>query len=362
MVLANVRTLDALVFTCRKSANGRRADINLGVAEVRMTKTFVLHRTFSGPRGGDPIYYICEGTNPPQKLAGTGISKWINSLNPNCTVRLTSLGTFGPLLLELQSHGVVLVYRHFHDLGIKKGLGPEEAVAAYAALPAELFRVVTFRKDLMELRSLVQLREAIMHFRVSCGQKITESTRAMGYTDDDPNRPEWLRAAEIEHREDIKRFESPLEKEIGRRAKAIPECVILNEILAISDKSWGTSSTVVGLTGGAEKFATVAKLWRFSGFAVVGGKTEKRTRGESLHYSPTLRTAWWLWCDSMLKVKNPKWRPAYDFYREQIIAKHPELTETHCNARARRRVIKDALCAWWTRMRGEKRISRSAAA
>lgn len=90
------------------------------------------------------------------------------------------------------------------------------------------------------------------------------------------------------------------------------------------------STKVLGLIGDIEKFATISKLWRFSGYAVIDGKIDRPVKGEKLVYNRTLKTALYNCGDSFIKSRSP-YRDIYDQaktkYRErkQIIP-----MQVHC--------------------------------
>jgi hypothetical protein len=239
-------------------------------------------------------------------------------------------------------------------------LKADKIALAFATLDSSVFSEFKPRRDLLTLRKLVNIRAAVMAYRIAAGQKIIEETRSLGFTDD--TMPPFIQAEKDRLKQDVKETETPLEKEISKLAATIPECVLLNKILAISDKSWLTSATVMGYLQSIDRFATISKVWHYSGFHVVNGHAAKRTRGESSTWNPDLRTALWKWADSMLKTKNPVWRPVYDQYLKEEDARHPAICSPktcgghsrtgHIGARARRRVIKDVLKELFIAVRG----------
>jgi len=66
---------------------------------------------------------------------------------------------------------------------------------------------------------------------------------------------------------------------------------------------------VIGLID-IEKADTVSSLWKFAGFAPVDGKSERRQKGEKLHYNSQLRSMCWRLATSLLKAKGK----FYDYY------------------------------------------------
>lgn len=319
----------------------------------------VLHRTFERSDEGEPTYYVIQD-GKLLKLEGVEIAAWIESLDASTTVRLTSMSTYMNVLFGLKDRGVKLLHCNWHKTGIEKGLSPDKIAMAFAGLDESLFTEFKPRKDLLTLKKYCAVRAAVMQYRIAAGQKIMEETRSLGLKDDD--KPDFLQSAEEELAADVKLTETPLEKEISNLAKKIPECVLLNGILAVSNKSWMTSAVVMGHLQNIDRFATISKLWHYAGFHVVNGRCAKRSKGQVQTWNGELRTALWKWADSMLKTKNPVWRPVYETYLKEEDARHPAVCskETcgggsrtgHIGARARRRVIKDVLKELFIAVRG----------
>lgn len=71
------------------------------------------------------------------------------------------------------------------------------------------------------------------------------------------------------------------------------------------------STKVLGLIGDIEKFPTISKLWRFSGYAVIDGKIDRPVKGQKLVYNRTLKTALYNCGDSFVKSRSP-YRDIYD--------------------------------------------------
>ena len=327
-------------------------------------KTIVLHRTFDATpeTKGDPIFYIGDETGV-HKLVGKQIAKWGKSLNTNITVRITNMSGFIPMYNELKLTGAKFVTVHWHKTGIAKGLSPEEIVKAFQAVSDEMFSSVLIRADIEELKQMIAARYAVLDFRRAAGLKFVAVKRSLGLGDDDVA-PAWLQSELDNLSAEVKETEGPLDKALTRLAKSIPECILLNEIMGISDKSWMTAASIVAYVGDINRFGSVSSLWHYAGEHVVNGKAPKRTKGQAQTWNPKLRTALWAWSDSMLKTKNPIWRKVYDEYRAEEMAvhaqKHPDCktVEGHCGARARRRVRKDVLKEFYIRMTQQKPITR----
>lgn len=317
--------------------------------------TQVLHRTFDKAveTSGDAIYFLADSKGTT-KLTGASFKKWAASLGPNSTVRLTNAAMFMPIRNLADTTGAKFVSCHWHKTGLGKGLEAEIIATAFLPLPDAIFSPVNVREELVKLKTMVQMRYAQIDYRRAWQLKLSAITRGLGLSDNEVANPEY---AYIFDRElaNIKAMqkenESPLDKDIAKHAATIPECVLLNQIMGIGS-SWTTSASVVAYLGDMGRFDSVSALWKYSGYDVVAGKAPKRAKGQVQTWNGKLRTSLWLWADSMLKTKNPIWRPVYDTYRAQELAVHAskcpcKTIEGHSGARARRRVIKDVLKAFF---------------
>lgn len=321
---------------------------------------------------GEPIYFIASATGI-QTLQGAKAEKFFDKIDSTHTVRVTNSSSLTVLINKLQSQGAQVVTAHWHDMGIKKGLEPEELVTEFLKVDEKIFKPVVLREDITSLRQMIGARYAVLDFRRAAQLKLSAIVRDLGIGDNEAL-PEWLEASKEDLKAEEKSREKPIEREITKLAKKIPECILLNEILGIKGDSWMTSASVVAYIGDIERFPTVSALWAYSGNGVVEGKAPKRTKGQTQNWNAKLRTTLWSWCDSMLKVKNPTWRPVYEKYAEEEMTVHlskcsacsalPEnankqkekktlVVQSHSRARARRRVVKDVLKKFYLRMKKE---------
>jgi hypothetical protein len=321
-------------------------------------RVIALHRMFDKEKAGEPVYILAEGDTVKQ-VSGTKLDKFLHEVGPGTTIRVTSTAYFIPVLAVLQSRGVVIESCHWHATGLEKGLEGEEIAKGFLKLDAAIMNPVRYREDLYTLRQMVNARLAVMEFRKAAQQKLKATARSMNLADDDV-KPDWLQVQEQAVDDLSKENERPIEKAIAKLSATIPECAAMNALLGITGKtSWTTSSTVMAFLGDMERFTQVSSLWHYCGFHVVDGKAPKRAKGVPMTWNPRLRTALWLWADSMLKTRNPIWRPVYDSYLEAEKAVHAgkcdcKTPDGHSGARARRRVIKDVLKEFYLVMNGDQ--------
>jgi len=119
-----------------------------------------------------------------------------------------------------------------------------------------------------------------------------------------------------------------------------------------------------------ERFPTISKLWRYSGYACINGKIERRQKGEKLHYNPRLKTLLWLLGESFVKSKG-FYRELYEQMRAKYDAKWKtpddcgsaackrfgKCLDAHRYAAAKRKVVKTFLAHYWMVSRQLKGLS-----
>jgi hypothetical protein len=88
---------------------------------------------------------------------------------------------------------------------------------------------------------------------------------------------------------------------------------------------------LIGIIGPLDKYATVSKLWAFCGLSVnPDGTTQKRTKGETVNYSPQVRVILHRLGDSVVKMgKGGTYRAAYD-YKKAVYLARPRLGNSGC--------------------------------
>jgi ribosomal protein L37AE/L43A len=98
---------------------------------------------------------------------------------------------------------------------------------------------------------------------------------------------------------------------------------------------WDWVTSIRGLAAGPQaakllaliddiaKFATISKLWRYAGWAVIDGQIDRPTKGEKLHYNRQLKSCVWIIVDGFIKQRTPLYRDYYDSVKEDERRKHP---------------------------------------
>lgn len=109
-----------------------------------------------------------------------------------------------------------------------------------------------------------------------------------------------------------------------------------------------------------DNFATVSKLWRFAGFAVIDGKAEKSVDGETRHYDGKLKGICWNIVASFIKQQTPVYVDIYYAEKARQRQLHPEkikvngkwkYNDGHLHRRAWRKMIKAFLKDLWLKWR-----------
>lgn len=123
----------------------------------------------------------------------------------------------------------------------------------------------------------------------------------------------------------------PLEKEYLKvMSKIVKKEPIFIEFL---DKIRGIdktlSSKLVGKLGDCHKFDTVSRLWAYCGQSVINNKAPERRKGESIHYSPRMRSLTWVISDCLMKANKGYYREIYDTEKEKQLQREYPVGELH---------------------------------
>ena len=109
------------------------------------------------------------------------------------------------------------------------------------------------------------------------------------------------------------------------------------------------------------KFATVSKLWRFSGWAVIDGKIDRCQKGETSPYNRRLKSICWQIVQQFIRQQTPHYVDVYYAEKARQRELHPQpvkengktkYNDGHLHNRAIRYTAKRFLCdlyvAWRT--------------
>ena len=103
---------------------------------------------------------------------------------------------------------------------------------------------------------------------------------------------------------------------------------------------WGTSIKGLGAGGllaqllaqidDIGRFATISKLWRFAGWAVIDGKIDRCKKGEKAPYNRRLKSICWNIVQSFIKQHTYPYRDIYDDEKERQRELHPDVVCREC--------------------------------
>jgi hypothetical protein len=188
--------------------------------------------------------------------------------------------------------------------------------------------------DETTLRALVDLRDrTIQKNRIAFSNRISAIERGTDTSDSDVIE-KWLSR--------FQGLEDELDKDISKMVKGNELIERMTEIKGVGDILAAKVISMIDI----REASTVSSLWRYSGYAVIGGAREKPTKGEKLHYNSRLKTTCYLIGQSFLRCNSP-YRSVYDAAREYYEANRPDWTKGHQHNAALRKMIKVWLSHLW---------------
>lgn len=104
------------------------------------------------------------------------------------------------------------------------------------------------------------------------------------------------------------------------------------------------------------KFATISKLWRFSGYAVIDGKAERNQKGEKSKFNRRLKSIIWLIGDQFIRHQTPGYVDIYYEEKKRLREIYPDkykengkwkYNDGHIHNMARRKMVKIFLQHFW---------------
>jgi hypothetical protein len=126
-------------------------------------------------------------------------------------------------------------------------------------------------------------------------------------------------------------------------------------------KSGSLAAQLLAQIDDIQKFATVSKLWRFSGYAVFDGKAEHGKIGEKSHYNRKLKSICYLIAEQFIRQQTPGYVDIYYEEKARQRELHPEIikdengkkrfTDAHIHKRAWRKMVKVFLQDLWVAWR-----------
>jgi hypothetical protein len=95
-------------------------------------------------------------------------------------------------------------------------------------------------------------------------------------------------------------------------------------------KQGGLAAQLLAQIDDIEKFSTVAKLWRFAGYAIIEGKAEKNQRLEKSHFNHKLKGICFNIADQFIKQQTPYYVDIYYAEKEKQRLLNPDILCKQC--------------------------------
>ncbi len=98
-------------------------------------------------------------------------------------------------------------------------------------------------------------------------------------------------------------------------------------------KAGGEAAKLAAMIDDIGNFATISKLWRFAGWAVIEGNIDRCQKGVKSPYNRKLKSCVFLIVDGFIKHRTPVYRDYYDEQRARESRLHPYPICTKCGGR-----------------------------
>lgn len=96
----------------------------------------------------------------------------------------------------------------------------------------------------------------------------------------------------------------------------------------------GLAAQLVAQIDDIARFATISKLWRFAGYAVIDGHREYSVSGESSHYNRHLKSLVFLIVEQFIRQQTEVYAPYYYAEKAAIGQSHPQPVCCDCGVPA----------------------------
>lgn len=164
--------------------------------------------------------------------------------------------------------------------------------------------------------------------------------------------PEFAVIHLIEARKAIHPHRMAMERAMRSRARKLPVYAWVKRTLGISDLGL---ALIVACAGNLSLYATVSKLWKRMGLAVINGEAQGRRNDPNeaaLHaFSPYRRAVMAAAADGMVQSMNPDYRAIYLARKAKARAEHPDWPAWKVDNYGKRIVAKELLKQLWVAWR-----------
>lgn len=178
----------------------------------------------------------------------------------------------------------------------------------------------------------------------------------------------------IEARSVIEGSRKLKEKRLDTLAKQLPIADWVAEIRGIA---MGSLAAVIGEAGNLSDYATVSRLWKRMGLAVIDGKRQRKVSGDAAieqGYAPQRRAVVWNIGDCIIKAQSERvdkdtgevlreagqYRLIYDARKSYEHERDPEMSKGHAHNRAKRFMEKRFLRDLWREWRAKGQVKPDA--
>lgn len=320
-----------------------------------MKNVIAMHQTFEKDDEDirQQIVYFSDGEQTVRLEAKSKkFLKFLGQLTKDNIIRSTSANATDALLGELAVCTNRVEYAHWHSTNIEKGLPPEEIVIRYAQLSPDLFRKLSYRKDIADLKAAVSLRSALQQYHGDAMRRFKQVGRNLGAANLDDLQNDTMFSKALENLSELKsqmKAEDGLsfDTHVKKLALKVPEVNLFNNISGMKEPI--IAATVVSCIGDIGRFDDVASLWHYMGQHVVDGRMPTRQKGVNIDWNPKGRTILHILGQCVIKNRNNPWRDYFDQARTREIEihenKHPgcKTRDGHCTAMAARKTSKEIL-------------------
>lgn len=190
--------------------------------------------------------------------------------------------------------------------------------------------------DATELRSVVDIRQTLQKMRISMTNRLSAIDRG-----DDQALPATVHTLESW----AERFAQMEEYATNDILTTVEGIEIVDRMTAVKGVGSVLAARFVSMVN-IQVPETASALWRYAGFAVIDGKSERPVKGVKLHYNKRLKTVCYIIAGSFLKSRSPYaaiYYSAREYYREN----RPDWTKGHIHNASLRKMVKRWIMHVW---------------
>jgi len=194
-----------------------------------------------------------------------------------------------------------------------------------------------FKTKRQILRAALEARERFQQERIRASNSIGAILRGAD--------PSSLKS-ERERLEKLLEYSQKLEEIYDSFTQSVAkEDPLIKQLTAVRGVSHTSASKILAYVD-IQKAATVSKLWRFCGYAVINGQAEKPQKGEKRHYSSRMKKYLYQIASQFLR-NRARYALIYYVARYRYERERPDWTPMRRHFGAIRKMVKVYLCHLW---------------